>query len=543
MATANAPLSRLPPTARGAIVISPGRLSKDAWISIAVVALFLAITSWWLTQNSTIPVFDAGLHLSLAINIYEKLRAGSIGSALTLSVPYPPLSYLVGILGMWIGGIGLNQAVLAENLVFVPLLALGCHNVARRAFGPGAGPLAVVFALGSPLLAAQFHVFMTDAPETAMVALALWLVMASERFSRFWVSVAAGVVVGLGLLSKEPFAFFLAGAVLVTLIRGGWRAWRGLAAFGIVALAIALPWYLSEFSQVNSLAEGVATAERGTLPQTGIFPARVSLENMFWYFWNILSFQLFAPLFLFAAVGWVWSIVGLARRRPISPLSWELLVGAFVGWLGITATFPHDTRYSMPLLVYLAVFGSGWIVRLQRTWRLAATSALVFVALANTLSSSFGDGAVARIKLPGASPSLRETPGVVMIASNRGFLVAGPERDGDVPGLMRTLRAMGVETIDWKSLNPGEPSPEQSMDFSEAGLIALAQIAGLGAPSESLALPKLAPHEAVLEHGRLTPSEGSPCIRLSDGTGVWILLADPEGRATHYCPSRRPASY
>jgi 4-amino-4-deoxy-L-arabinose transferase-like glycosyltransferase len=503
------------------------RLTREAWMSIAAVVLFLAITLWWLTQDRAIPVFDAGLHLSLTINVYEKLRAGSIGSALTLSVPYPPLTYLVGTLGMWIGGIGVNSAILTANLVFVPLLALGCYKTAQLSFGTGAGLLAVLFALGSPLIAAQFHVFMTDAPETAMVALSVWLILASERFARFWLSAAAGIAVGLGLLTKEPFAFFVAGVVLVTVMRGGWRSWRGLMVFCALALALALPWYVSEFSQVHALAQGVASSAQPTTIKTGIFPARASASNLFWYFWNILNFQLFAPLFAFAAVGVVWTILALLRRRPLTPFSWELLIGALVGWIGISATYPHDTRYSLPLLVYLAVLGGGWIVKLPHKWRLAATGALVLVVIANTLSTSFGVGALARVKLPGAQADV----------------VAGPVRDGDILGLMRALRAGGVQTIEWTSLSPSEPSPEQSADFSEAGLIALAQIAGLG-PGEALALPRVPPHEAILQHGAIRSGQAPPCVRLSDGTGVWVLLANASGSAAeHYCPTRNPAVY
>jgi hypothetical protein len=543
MATAKAPPGRDGLDSRSGSFILHPQIAREAWMSIVVVALFLAITCWWLTQDSAIPVFDAGLHLSLTINVYQKLRSGSFGSALTLSVPYPPLSYLVGVLGIWIGGIGIDPPVLAENFVFVPLLALGCYNSGRLAFGARAGLLAVVFALGSPLIAAQFHVFMTDAPETAMVALALWLTLACERFSRVWVSAIAGVVVGLGMLSKEPFVLFLAGPVLVMLLRGGWRSWRGLLAFAIPVLVIALPWYASEFSQVHSLAQGVVSAGATASSQAGAFPSRASGSNLLWYFWNIVNFQLLAPLFVFTAIGFMWTIVGLIRREPLSSLSWELLAGAFVGWLGISATFPHDTRYSMPLLVYLAVLGTGWIVRLPRRWGTLAGAALILVAIANTVSTSFGLGGVARIELPGANAGLRETPGFLTLYSNNGFLVAGPKRDGNMPGLMESLRANGVETIDWMSLHPNEPTPEQSADFSEAGLVALAQIAGLGPPNEPLALPKVPAREAVLEHGPITAGQAPPCLTLSDGTGVWVLLAGSNGRAEYYCPPRRQASY
>ena len=49
-----------------------------------------------------------------------------------------------------------GAADIALNVVFVLLLALGCYNVGRLAFGQLAGVLAVVFALGSPLVIEEF---------------------------------------------------------------------------------------------------------------------------------------------------------------------------------------------------------------------------------------------------------------------------------------------------------------------------------------------------------------------------------------------------
>jgi hypothetical protein len=537
--TIGRPAASVPLTAR----IPRPRWSGEAWTAIAVTAVFVAITCWWLSQDGRIPQFDAGRHLRWAVSGYELLSAGSVGKALTVSLPYPPFAYLVGALGLWIGGIDIAPPIIAENTVFVPLLALGCYQVGRLAFGRRAGLLAVVFALGSPLIIAQFHVFMVDAPETAMAAVSVWLILATERFSRVWVSAAAGVAVGLGMLTKEPLAFFVAGVVLVTAIRGGRRAWRGLAVFAAVALSIALPWYVNDFSQVHSLAQSV-TSPRATEPPNGISPPRFSGRNLMWYFWNIAKVQLYAPLFALAIVGGAWTIAGFLRRRPVSPLAWELTVGAFVAWLGITNTFVHDMRYSMPLLVYLAVFGSGWIARLPRARRLFAAGALVVVAIANTLSTNFGVGREVSVTLPGARPQLLATPGVLVLYSNAGFVVAQPESDGDVLGLMRALRRHGVRYVTWTDLSNKEPSTVFNPVFSNEGLAALAQIAKLQFFGGLVLSQHLTAHDAILGQGPIERGEAPPCLKLRFGKGVWVRLGDYNARgAKDYCPYRHPAFY
>ena len=405
-----------------------------AWGAIGVTTLFIGITCWWLTQDRSIPIYDAGLHLNLALNVQQELAAGNLGTALTLSVPYPPFAYLIGSLGIAIGGVGVAPPILAENLVFVTLLALGCYKVGRLAFSPLAGLLAVVFALGSPLIAAQFHVFMTDAPETAMVAVSVWLIIASEGFTKLRTCAVAGVAVGLGMLTKEPFPIFVLGVGLVTLGRGGRRAWPGVAVFAAIALALALPWYIHEHALIQGIGTQATAASSAYQSAAGpapkdIAPPRLSSANLEWYMWNLDNVELGLPLLLLAAAGFIWTVAGFVPRRvrssaaeearpgartskvgsgsrqgrsgrggqkkdrnsptrssgwkprtgsraaatrvarertPVSPLALELTVGAFVAWLILTETYFHDTRYSMPLLLYLAVFAGGLDRALQR---------------------------------------------------------------------------------------------------------------------------------------------------------------------------------
>jgi hypothetical protein len=188
--------------------------------AIGVTALFIAISCWWLTQDRSIPIFDAGLHLSLGYSVHHELGAGKLVNALTLSSPIrrSPISSvrLACCSGGERGGSDRRRERRLRPAPRARLLqgrALG--------FAPTAGLLAVVFALGSPLLIAQFHVFMVDAPETAMVAVSVWLIIATEGFARLGTSALAGLAVGLGMLTKEPLAIFVLGIVLVTAFRGG----------------------------------------------------------------------------------------------------------------------------------------------------------------------------------------------------------------------------------------------------------------------------------------------------------------------------------
>jgi len=513
--------------------------TAQAWGAIGVTALFLGITFWWLTQDRSIPIFDAGRHLSFAFLILEELRAGHLEHALTLSIPYPPFAYLVGDIGILFGGIAVAPPIIAENLVFVPLLALGCYHVARLAFNRTAGLLAVVFALGSPLVTAQFHVFMTDAPETAMVAVSLWAILATDGFSRVGVCALAGVAVGLGMLTKEPFVFYAAGPVLVTAIRGRAKAWRGLLVFVVVAGGIALPWYTHELAEITSLGSSSITEVNNHARPSAVAPPRLSIYNLGWYFWNVANVQLYAVLWACFVVGWLWTLAGFVRRRPVSRFAPELVIGSFVAWLAITETYLHDGRYGMPLLVYLAAFGVGWITRLPRWGRMAAVAAVVLAAAANVAGTSFGLGAKVSLDLNGTRSGDEQALGFLTLYSNTGFLVSGPQRDGDILATLEALRQRGVRAIVLEPAAIGKPA------FSAAGMFALDDIAGLATVSEARVSPTgLTREYAVLRNAPIQAGEAPPCVRLDNGTGVWIRLGDPYAPgARDYCPLRHPSFY
>jgi len=430
--------------------------------------------------------------------------------------------------------VGVAPPIVAENLLFVPVLVLGCYKVGRLAFGSTAGVLAVVFALGSPMIIEEFHEFMLDAPEAAMVAVSVWAILATERFSRPGVSALAGVAVGLGMLSKETFVFFVVGVTLVTAVRGGRSALRGVAAFAAVVLCIALPWYLSEFSTIQALgneALGSSSYISSLKVFPGIAPPRLSSANFEWYFWSIVNWQLYLPLFAFSAAGLIWAMVGFARRRPVSRFSPELAFGAFVSWVALTETFLHDPRYCIPMEVYFAVFAAGWVSRLPRRARVVPATALVVVALANTLGTTFGVGRV--VTTEPENTTYEQQPGIFKLYSSLGFWVGAPQRNGTMLELLRALRRNGVREV-WISEQQSET------EYSYPGMLLLARIAGLKVPRNFPDPEGASRSYAFLNRGEPPSTLSYPCVTLGNGVGVWVRLGGSSGgdgnHPWDYCP-------
>jgi 4-amino-4-deoxy-L-arabinose transferase-like glycosyltransferase len=547
-------LSQAPPLAvgrRGAFAgsrIHVSRWSAYVWGAIAATSTFIAFTCWWLTQDRSIPIYDAGAHLETAIEYHNMIAAGNLLGPLKSVTVYPILAHIVGAVAMFVGGVNLASPIVGENLIFIPMLALGCYQTGRLLFGKLAGLLAVLFVLGSPLVISMFHVFMLDGPLTAIVAVSIWLLLASEDFSRPGMSAWAGLAVGIGFNVKSQFAQFLIGLVLILLLHGGWRNWRGFAIFCVVVIMVGSPWYLVHFSELGYMLEVAGSA---SVAPPGNAPPLLSVVNFTWYFWSVLNSQVLAPLFILVLAGAAWTIRAVARSRGTQAQRLELLGATFLAWLVVTLTDHHDPRYGLPLLPFVAVIATGWIVCVRPPARVAAIALLALAVAANTLAITFGVGGEAKIALQAHLPGSEELPDRIVFYSTTGFLAAGPRRDGDVPGLLDALHREGVRTVSW--------SLEQTSqaDFSFEGLGPLARFAKLTAAFTETPQFSRSSSVATLIHEPVSSSSPPPCTRVSNiragtvwitgdsvGAGVWVVRYDPAARKLAlYCPSRRPQYY
>jgi Dolichyl-phosphate-mannose-protein mannosyltransferase len=507
--------------------------------------LFVGISIWWFSVDTRMPNGDNAKHLILAFGYYDRIHTGALLAPFTDWHQYPPLVHLVGVLGATIGGVGVTQAGIAENLVFVPMLVLGCYGAGSVAFDRRVGALAAVFALAAPMTMSLFHVFMVDAPAAALVAMSVWLLLASDRFRRRGVTVAAAVFVALGFYAKGTFVLFVAGLLLVLFLRGGWRQWKNVLLFGVIVLSLVLPWYAEHYSDLTAMTAGATTtAGRADRWYGSVgFPDLWTVQNFTWYFWNLINNQLYLPLAMFFFVGLVAAVVALARRIRRRPADTkpstsnrylpELLAGGLVGYLGLTYINLDDPRYTFPCLVYIALIGTWWIVKLGRRWLMVAAVGLVGIFCVNTAMLNFGIADGVGITTSKTVPSpIGEYSATVI--SPAGYIEGKPLRGGlrpDMLDLLRKARADGAEKVIFQpeTLNVG------GTNLFALGI--LARMADLDVPGYSIDL--MGPKDIFVFRASADQVGGKPfCIdaKAGDGTGIYMTKGRPLKGNRLYCP-------
>ena len=437
---------------------STGNEARWVW---AAVVVFVLVSVWWLTQDSRVPDFDSGLHLSYAISYHYYIAQGHFTFPWTDYNSYPPLVHLLGALSIFLAGTHPMAMVLSSNIVFVPLLAFGCYGTGKLVAGPRAGLLAALVGLGTPMFVSMMHVYDLDPPQAAMVAVTVWALLASRRFERVWVSALAGALFGLALLTKETSVVFIAGLLVVILVRGGWRHWPGLVAFIFTLENVAGPWYMYHATQIvasfNSLGQLAPNPVQAPPRFSTAQPRVVLLESD----QRADADRVRRALHRRRAVA-LWRCV--RHRVTTTNLYPELLGGALISYLGMTYLTHKDPRYTLPALVYVAVLATSWIVSISRpTIRRVLFAAVVVLSVVYFAGMSFGIGGAVRLALPGAQNTIIYQRQLTLYET-AGWVRGGPVTDGHVLALLEGLRRSGVEPsistrapMSWTSTGTGSP--------------------------------------------------------------------------------------
>jgi hypothetical protein len=521
-------------------------LSREAWLLWLAIFLFNAALAWWLIHDNRIPEWDSGLHLMEALYDHAGLlQPGQRLSFFTGWDTYPFLVPMVGGLATFVFGFHPMALMLVSSIVFMSIFAFSCYGIGCMVAGRKAGLLAGIFALGMPMIASMAHTYNLDPGEAAMVAAAVWALLASDRFRDIGLAAVAGVVCGLAMLTKETAIIFFAGMVPVMLLRGGWRNWLGFTYFGILLLVVGGPWYIYHGSDIKATFFSIAQL----YVDPARSPPRWSLTNFEWYFWCLMNQQALLPFTLAAVVGTVIAVKRSITRFTRDNVLPELLAGGVFSYLVMTYLTHKDPRYSLPLLVYVAVMGTFWMVGIRHTvLRRVVIGGVIALAALSVESMQIGIGGIHRamIPLPGGQSDNLIFPYKLTVYENQGWLRGPPQHDADARWLIRGLKREGYTTL----------SIDQSvndLDFSELGLTPVAFSLGVQVPQLTTEnAPGPAPHEVFLLLRSPQAGGPPPCMTLTDGNQIFAVsgdfsnlnpnllkdTSDPRKRFSFVCPGR-----
>jgi len=355
-----------------------------------LIAVQIGVNALWLTTNDVTVGMDRMFHQVTSLAYDQILRQGvslhSLFTALTWSDYYPPLVHLA-VAGFYqLFGVSMDVAAMANSL-FLALLLLAVYGIGERLAGPWVGLLSAFIVSLLPMIFAMSRYLYLDFALTAMVAANICLLLRSDRFERRGYALLYGLSLGLGLLVKWTFVVFIAGPLLLVLLRrdtliAAWQAvrtaltlhnggWKRLLVAALLGLTITALWFVPNVQATAKLTLGYALVPLSWLLWTFTWLFILAPSSQGAGAVPVRGSNLLAALGLGACVasGWYLTKIGFlpafyanAYGKP-SGRSWgfgqylELIVGEQVS----------------PVLAVLVLAAAVWLVldryRRTRSWR------------------------------------------------------------------------------------------------------------------------------------------------------------------------------
>ena len=341
--------------------------------AFAVIAL---VASVWLALDRTPPEWDHANHLQRALECGRDVQAGDLASTIERSSFYPPLvPCLAGIVARV-----LPWDIAAAQGVVLAFLALGMaavYLIGRERISGRAGVVAAVLFGAAPFVVFNSVRFQLDLPLAAMVPLALWLLMRTEAFTRRGAALALGIVFGLGMLVKPPFAVYVVPVMAwVVVTRRPARASLANAALSLmVAAVVSTAWY---GPRMMGLPAQIGARSFQQAAESG-HPPPLSLGALAIYPVTMPAFFGVAASVLFAAG----LVVAARQRRGLE------LVAVLVPFAVFLAIQNKNARYTLPILPMASVVAALALEAARPRARALATAITAIVVILQVSATAF----------------------------------------------------------------------------------------------------------------------------------------------------------
>ena len=381
------------------------KISPDRVLLSGAFLVFSISTIVWTVRDKTPPPWDPSDHLITAYDYFRPLAHGQFADFnrefFFGTHYYAPLVHLTTCFFFLIFGASRLSGI-AVNLVSLAILMASTCWIGNKVYAadftnPGrsadltagprdpnkfaassdpnrltAGAFAAVLVASYHFPAWLLHDAFLDFPLIAIVALSFALLIKAGDFRGRREAIVFGISAGLGLLTKQTFAFFFIFPAIYLVGRALWskdiRALMNLGLAGLVALAVAAIWYAPHLKHVIAIYH---TNQQAAIDE-GEAPLFSFMSNVV-YLHGLVSFQIQVIFAIVFAVGLIVSIKRYGRQSVLLYLWMASGIGAF------TMVANKDMRYTVPVLPAVALISAAWVGRAGveiRPWRILRRAAV-----------------------------------------------------------------------------------------------------------------------------------------------------------------------
>ena len=356
--------------------------------------VFAASTLLWVALDRTPPNWDDAWYLTNSLTVYDALADGGVAGYLTklnsvfgfkapLIAALPTPFYL--LLGRY------WHAAYLVNIVSMWILFAALYRIAQRWWNSRAAVFAIVIAGTMPLLYGLARWYMVEYVLTALLTVAVGVLIESDRLTRDRLVVLFGAVCGFGLLLKISFPVYILPLFLCIWLTSRCRL-RSLLLTALPCLMVALPWYAGHLRPTLAFALHAGFGAQAAIYGTGPI---LSIHTIATYLSQVAANGVSYYFCLLAVLLSLWAVFR-HRERLLPSAAKQPATQLLLAWLLPFALFVFgankDVRFIAPVLPAAALV-LAWLLdfTLPRTRSgVAAGTVLLAFPILQMFAVSFG---------------------------------------------------------------------------------------------------------------------------------------------------------
>jgi 4-amino-4-deoxy-L-arabinose transferase-like glycosyltransferase len=369
--------------------------ARSFWLLALLFVVIVVVDCIWFQLDQRPPIWDMAVHLATGLDFYRAFQHFSFSvdflkSLILLGQFYPTL--FPAMMGLFFAIFHPSPYVgPAANFIPLAVLIWATYRIGKKLFSDSVGVLAAFVVTTYPIMAWLVREALLDFTLVATVALAAWIYLESDNFSKLGPSLIYGAAVALGFLAKHGFLFYGFTLAVFAFYELATRTesplqqrairFRNMMGAHSLGVAVAAIWYIPhskdvrEYFLINSHMHYV-------LKQ----PEFMTAPSLLYTLDALTSTQMLFIPFVLLMFALIVSVRHFARRALI------LYFGGFGSLVIMTFTVMHrEVRMSVASLPFLAVLTAAGILELRSVrWKKALVSLLVVSALVEFEMITFG---------------------------------------------------------------------------------------------------------------------------------------------------------
>jgi 4-amino-4-deoxy-L-arabinose transferase-like glycosyltransferase len=352
------------------------------FLLVLIIIFHIVVNFIWLKIDNIPPSWDPANHMLQSMWMFDNIKNPHLLFENGLKCDgcyhlYPPLTGFVVSLFYLFLGVGIDNAILAINIIFLSLLIICTYKIGKILSDHKVGLLAAFLVSMYPFTYITSRQYFLDIPLAAMVTLAIYILIKTNNFKCIKYSFIFGVISGLGLLTKEAFFLLIIGPLCCSFFYvRSIRQVKNIIYALIICVILASAWYLPLFTYSKGYIQGFCAGKDG--------PPLFSMDSLLYYF-KIFVINQGSLLYGFLFIASFVLIKDWDKRKKIV-LQWIIFALIIFTFLKV-----KQERYTIPILPAIALISACGVMSINKVFlKRLLVCILVIYSLAQFILQSTG---------------------------------------------------------------------------------------------------------------------------------------------------------